>query len=86
MIVTAVHLQMVLNPLHPQHFVGQAVSAHGETDLVLLALEALRRMALQERVVDVVGWLMLAASSKKFVFLYRFSHLSSKGLFVPILM
>lgn len=56
MIVTAVHLQMVLNPLHPQHFVGQAVSAHGETDLVLLALEALRRMALQERVVDVVGW------------------------------
>ena len=48
--------------------VGQAVSAHGETDLVLLALEALRRMALQERVVD-VDWLMLLVdgSSKKFV-------------------
>lgn len=55
-------------------FVGQAVSAHGETDLVLLALEALRRMALQERVVDVVdgwccwliGWLMLAPKSFRF--------------------
>ena len=52
--------------------VGQAVSAHGETDLVLLALEALRRMALQERVVD-VDWLMLLVdgSSKKFVFFFE---------------